>query len=173
MRPCGLSFCERVCNKCCRGTAIFTQYLPPSPYKKIIRRGHVTSRVCCTPGAPVYRVWQRQQARSDNGDDVPYVLVRTVRSNIRNEAAAIALGANGAGNQAVRGECMARALGLLCGKGMGGIPHAVVGALLRHCGSSSLLVFFSPLFSRPEGWIPIWFPVVCSVISLNKYWREG
>ena len=81
MRPCGLSFCERVCNKCCRGTAIFTQYLPPSPYKKILRRGHVTSRVCCTPGAPVYRVWQRQQARSDNGDDVPYVLVRTVRSN--------------------------------------------------------------------------------------------
>ena len=62
---------------------------------------------------------------------MPYVLARTARNNIENWAA-IALGAKGAGNQAVRGECMVRAVGVICGKGMEGIPRAVVDALVRN-----------------------------------------
>jgi len=42
-----------------------------------------------------------------------------------------AIGAKRACNQAVRGECMARTLGMFCGMWMEGIPQVVVEALLR------------------------------------------
>ena len=57
-----------------------------------------------------------------------YVLLQ---SNIQHEVA-IALGVKDAGNEAVRGECMARVLCMLCWKGMGGIAWAVLEALLRY-----------------------------------------
>lgn len=72
-----------------------------------------------------------------------YALARTVRSNIQNETA-IVVGAQGARNQAVRGNCMARAMGMLSGKGVEGIPRTVVEALLRHLESSVLLRYGVP-----------------------------
>lgn len=62
---------------------------------------------------------------------MPYVLVRTISSNIQNEAA-IDVVAEGADNQAVRGRSMARTVEMCSSKGMEGIPRTVVGALLRH-----------------------------------------
>ncbi|CAN0207597.1 unnamed protein product, partial [Hapterophycus canaliculatus] len=47
-------------------------------------------------------VLRRQQEREAQGDNVPYVLARTVRSNIQYEAS-IVIGAKGIGNQADRG----------------------------------------------------------------------
>lgn len=62
---------------------------------------------------------------------MPYVLARTVRSNLQYEAAK-QLGCTGMGNQCVRGACFERALEMFCGKGMEAIPREVVLALLRH-----------------------------------------
>lgn len=75
-------------------------------------------------------VLKRQRERESFGDNVPYVLARTVRSNIQYEAAII-VGAKGVGNQADRGECMERAMSMFSGKGDEGIPRDVVLALMR------------------------------------------
>ena len=79
---------------------------------------------------PIQRIWQRQQVRSDKSDDVPYVLARTARSSIHNEAA-IALEAKGVGNQTGGGEYKARIFRIFWRKGMEGIPRVVVEPLLR------------------------------------------
>lgn len=60
----------------------------------------------------------------------PYVLARTVRSNIQYEAS-IMIGAKGVGNQADRGACMKQAMSMFCGIGMEGVPRDVVLALMR------------------------------------------
>ncbi|CAN0375761.1 unnamed protein product, partial [Ectocarpus sp. 13 AM-2016] len=76
-------------------------------------------------------VLDRQKERDSEGDNVPCVLARTVRSNLQ-YLAAREIGATGQGNQCRRGECFAAAMGMFCGKGKEGIPRDVVLALLRH-----------------------------------------
>lgn len=61
---------------------------------------------------------------------MPYVLARTVRSNIQYEFS-ILIGARGVGNQADRGACMKRAMSMFAGTGMEGVPRDVVLALMR------------------------------------------
>lgn len=104
-------------------------------------------RVCVV--LPATPVWQRRQARSDKDDDVPYLLAQTARSNALNEAG-VALGGKGVGSHAVSRECMARALGMFCGKGLEGVHRAVVVALLWRRGSSSLSRYGLPLFCWPK-----------------------
>ena len=74
------------------------------------------------------QILERQQAM---GEDVGYVISRTVRSCIQYNAAA-ELGAAGSGNQCQRAACMAAAMAMFCGKGGEGIPKAVVWALLKY-----------------------------------------
>ena len=74
---------------------------------------------------------QKEQGQKGRPDDVPYVLARSVRSNLQYQAAA-EIGARGGGNMAVRGKCMERAMQMFCGKKQEGIPRAVVEALLRY-----------------------------------------
>ena len=83
------------------------------------------------PRPRVQGVLDRQKERESQGDNVPYVLARTVWSNLQYEAALL-IGCTGAGSQCLRGECFARAIGMFSGKGMEGIPREVVLALLRH-----------------------------------------
>ncbi|CAM9856679.1 unnamed protein product [Pylaiella littoralis] len=64
-------------------------------------------------------------------DNVPYVIARTIRSNLHQEAAKL-IGCTGMGNQCKRGQCFARAMQMFPGKGMDRIPTEVVLALLRH-----------------------------------------
>ncbi|CAM9662443.1 unnamed protein product, partial [Ectocarpus sp. 13 AM-2016] len=59
--------------------------------------------------------------RDSYGDNVSYVLVRTVRSN-RQYLAALEIGARGTGHQCQREGCFSRARSMFCGKGMQGIP---------------------------------------------------
>ncbi|CAN0194921.1 unnamed protein product, partial [Ectocarpus fasciculatus] len=82
-------------------------------------------------GVSIQHVLDRQKERDSQGDNVSYVLARTVRSNLQ-YLAAQELGASGQGNQCRRGDCFARAMGMFCGKGKEGIPRDVVLALLRH-----------------------------------------
>lgn len=90
----------------------------------------VTTTPPLPPPSPILTqaVYKRQQERP--GDNVPYVLARTVRSNIQYEAS-IMIGAKGVGNQADRGKCMERAISMFAGKGMEGVPRDVVLALMR------------------------------------------
>ena len=74
---------------------------------------------------------QKEQGQNDRPDDVPYVLARSIRSNLQYQAAA-GIGARGVGNMAVRGKCMERAMQMFCGKEQEGIPRSVVEALLRY-----------------------------------------
>ncbi|CAN0154528.1 unnamed protein product, partial [Pylaiella littoralis] len=64
-------------------------------------------------------------------DNMSYVLARTIRSNLHQEAAKL-IGSTGMGNQCKRGQCFARALQVFRGKGMDRIPTEVVLAPLRH-----------------------------------------
>ncbi|CAN0281023.1 unnamed protein product, partial [Pylaiella littoralis] len=54
-------------------------------------------------------VLDRQKEREGNGDNVSYVLARTIRSNLQYEAAKL-IGCTGMGNQCKRGHCFARAM---------------------------------------------------------------
>lgn len=76
-------------------------------------------------------ILEGQNQRRGDGDDVGYVLARTVRSCILHEASK-ALGAVGPGNQCKRGKCMEAAMAMSCGKKMDGIPQPVVWALARY-----------------------------------------
>ena len=60
-----------------------------------------------------------------------YVLTRTVRSCIQYNASQD-LGCYGQDNQCVRGECMAKAMNMFCGKNVEGIPRPVVWALIAY-----------------------------------------
>ncbi|CAN0364207.1 unnamed protein product, partial [Ectocarpus sp. 6 AP-2014] len=82
-------------------------------------------------GVSIQHVLDRQEAKDSEDDNVPYVLARTVRSNLQ-YLAAQEIGATGQGNQCRRGECFAAAMGMFYGKGKKGIPRDVVLALLRH-----------------------------------------
>ncbi|CAB1096776.1 unnamed protein product [Ectocarpus sp. CCAP 1310/34] len=82
-------------------------------------------------GVSIQHVLDRQKERDSQGDNVSYVLARTVR-RILQYLAAQEIGASGQGNQCRRGDCFARAMGMFFGKGMEGIPRDVVLALLRY-----------------------------------------
>lgn len=80
------------------------------------------------------QAFERQKeraAKGQPGDDVPYVLARTARSNIQYNAV-IAIKAKRSGNQCKRGACMERAMSMFCGKNGEGIPREVVLALARY-----------------------------------------
>ncbi|CAM9968027.1 unnamed protein product, partial [Pylaiella littoralis] len=85
-----------------------------------------------------YYYYSRQPGRAGSPegeggkyDNVPYVLARTIRSNLHQEAAKL-IGCTGMGNQCKRGQSFARAMQMFPGKGMDRIPTEVVLALLRH-----------------------------------------
>lgn len=74
---------------------------------------------------------ERQKKRDGYGDNVDYVLARTVRCQLQYEASR-AIGAIGAGKQAKRGDCFKKLIDMFCGTGMEGVPRLIVLALLRH-----------------------------------------
>lgn len=65
------------------------------------------------------------------GDNVGYLLARTVRSCVQFNAAKD-LGCKGQGNQCLRGPCMAAAMAMFDGKKMEGISKVVVDALIKY-----------------------------------------
>ena len=106
------------------------------------------------PAAHAHERQKERAAKGQPGDDVPYLLARTIRSNIQYNAvialkakgtllartirsniqynAVIALKAKGTGNQCKRGACMERAMSMFCGKNGEGIPREVLLALARY-----------------------------------------
>ena len=79
-----------------------------------------------------FQASKREGAERPAGRCPIYVLARSVRSNLQYQAVA-EIGARGAGNMAVRGKCMERAMQMFCGKKQEeGIPRAVVEDLLRY-----------------------------------------
>ena len=81
--------------------------------------------------AHAHKRQKERAAKGQPGDDVPYVLAWTIRSNIQYNAA-IALKAKGGGNQCRRGTCMKRAMSMFCGKNGEGTRREVVLALARY-----------------------------------------
>lgn len=105
-----------------------SRILPLHPLHKL-----TAGKKCCVTFPTVtpldQQIFDRQQAMGDDG--VRYVLARTMRSCIQYNAAK-ELGATGQGNQCKRGDCMAAAMSMFCGKKMEGLPRDVVKAMLMY-----------------------------------------
>ena len=76
-------------------------------------------------------VLERQKKREAHGDNVDYILARTVRCQLQ-YSAALAIGAKGCWKSMQAGDCFKELIDMFAGAGMEGIPRDVILALLRH-----------------------------------------
>ena len=83
------------------------------------------------PSATSYEKDVLNRERQRVGDDVEYRLARTFRSCIEYKAS-IDLGAVSKGNPCRRGDCMAKAMAMFCGKRSDGIPKEVAEAPCKY-----------------------------------------
>lgn len=104
-----------------------TMYVPRPP--TALRPCHPPCNMQCTSASQ--DVLERQKSREAAGDNVNYVLARTVRCQLQ-YLASVNIGARGVGNQAKRGDCFKTLIDMFDGSGMDGVPRDIVLALLRH-----------------------------------------